>query len=155
MQIQNEDVIPDIFECYVRHPVTNKLNPLSCCYVPKNVCLIHDSHSLFHRKMYIRLLFRCHLCSIWPPVFPLDLTYFFNITFETLMREPILCWLLTFNVQNLYLKSFVAKDILLNIRPFHALTGSKYNTLTKRSVRNKKRDNRNSFRQWSHRITQL
>jgi hypothetical protein len=39
--------------------------------------LIHDSHYPFHRKMYIRLLVRCHLRPIWPPVLPLNLTYIF------------------------------------------------------------------------------
>jgi hypothetical protein len=33
-------------------------------YIQKNLYLIHNSHSSFHRKMYIRLLVWCHLCKI-------------------------------------------------------------------------------------------
>jgi hypothetical protein len=42
----------------------------------KNLYLIHESHSPFHRKMYIRLLVWCHLRPIWPPVLPVNLTIF-------------------------------------------------------------------------------
>jgi hypothetical protein len=45
---------------------------LSCT---KNLYLLHGSHSLFHRKMYIHLLIQCHLHPIWPPVLPLNPTY--------------------------------------------------------------------------------
>jgi hypothetical protein len=41
----------------------------------KKPVLNSDSHSLFHRKMHICLLVRCHLFPIWPPVLPLNLTY--------------------------------------------------------------------------------
>jgi hypothetical protein len=56
--------------------------------------------SPFHRKMYIRLLVRCHLRPIWPSVLPLNLTYF-EISSATALSEPALYKLLTFQVPNL------------------------------------------------------
>jgi hypothetical protein len=49
------------------------------CTKQKRLYLIHDSHSPFHRKMYIRLLDQCHVCPISPPVLTLYLT---NILFN-------------------------------------------------------------------------
>jgi hypothetical protein len=66
--------------------------------VRKNLCIIHDSHSPFHRKMYIRLLIWCHLHPIWPLVLPLNLAY---ISSATALSEPALYILLTFQVPNL------------------------------------------------------
>jgi hypothetical protein len=45
------------------------------------------SDSYFHRRMYSRLLVRCHLRPIRPPVLPLNLTY---ISFATVTSEPAL-----------------------------------------------------------------
>jgi hypothetical protein len=59
-------------------------------FCTKNLYLIHVSHSPFHRKMYIHLLVQCHLCPIWPPVLPLNLTYILIFSFATVMSEPAL-----------------------------------------------------------------
>jgi hypothetical protein len=56
---------------------TDKLNSINCWYnslmCAKNLYLIHNSHSLFCSKMYIRLLVWCHCHPIWPPELSLNL----------------------------------------------------------------------------------
>jgi hypothetical protein len=51
--------------------------------------------------MYVSLLVRCHSYILWPPVLPLNLLIYFDITFATVMRLPAPCRLLTFHVPNL------------------------------------------------------
>jgi len=41
----------------------------------RSLSLCYDQHSHFHRKVYNHLLADCYPCSIWPLVFPLNLTY--------------------------------------------------------------------------------
>jgi hypothetical protein len=50
-------------------------NMILLCTKKKNLCLILDSYSSFYRKMHIRLLVWCHLCPIWLPLLPLNLTF--------------------------------------------------------------------------------
>jgi hypothetical protein len=47
-------------------------------YVQRNVYLIHDSHSAFHRNVYIRLMGRCHLCHTYSPT---ECNLYFDIPF--------------------------------------------------------------------------
>jgi hypothetical protein len=44
----------------------------------KHLYLIHVSHYPIHRKMYIHLLIRCHLRTIWPPLLRVNLSYSFK-----------------------------------------------------------------------------
>jgi hypothetical protein len=44
-------------------------------YVQKKIFLIYYSPFSFHTEMYICLLVRCQLHTIWPTVLPLNLTY--------------------------------------------------------------------------------
>jgi hypothetical protein len=68
--------------------------------VRKHLYRIHDSHSPFHREMYIRLLVQCHLRPIWLPVLALNLTYF-EISSSAALSGPALYTLLIFQVPNL------------------------------------------------------
>jgi hypothetical protein len=52
----------------------------------KNLYLIHDSDSPSRRKMFIGLLVQYHLCPIWPPVLPLNLTY----TVQPVLNGPFI-----------------------------------------------------------------
>jgi hypothetical protein len=47
----------------------------------KNPCLIHDSRSPFHRKMYNCLLVRCHVYPIWL-LLPLYVTFTLLLLFQ-------------------------------------------------------------------------
>jgi hypothetical protein len=67
----------------------------------KKLYLIHDSHFPFPRKMYIRLLVRCHLCPIWPPVLPLNTIYILIILPPLSWAKPASYSLLTFHVPEL------------------------------------------------------
>jgi hypothetical protein len=67
----------------------------------------NDSHSSFHRKVYIRLLVWCHLWPIWPPVLPLNLflayfSYSGNIYIYIcrLMWSPCCLWVPTYKLLN-------------------------------------------------------
>jgi hypothetical protein len=52
--------------------------------------------------MYIYLIVWCHPCPIWPPVFPLKITYtYFDISIATVMNESALYRFLTLHVPNL------------------------------------------------------
>jgi hypothetical protein len=93
------------------------LNKLNCCYdsvMYKKQYLIYDSVLVPYKNKYsIHPFVRCHLCPIWPPVFPLNLT--FDISFATFMRSheqtcPIYR-LLTFHVPNLMF-IFLSQDHL-------------------------------------------
>jgi hypothetical protein len=65
----------------------------------KTYTQFRDSHSPFHRIMYIRLVVRCHLRPIWPHVLPINLTYtYFEIFSATVLSDPILYILVTFHV---------------------------------------------------------
>jgi hypothetical protein len=64
----------------------------------KNLYLVHDSHSPFHRRMCILPQVRCHCPPIWP--LPLNLTYLAS-SLETVFSEPSLYKLLTFHVPKL------------------------------------------------------
>jgi hypothetical protein len=67
----------------------------------KILYLIHDSHSTFHRKMYINLLGSVSLLSHLTPSTPTKSNLYFNIYFETVVSEPALYRLLIFHVPNL------------------------------------------------------
>jgi hypothetical protein len=70
----------------------------------KNLYVIHDSHSPFHRKMYIRLMGLWHPCPIRPPIVPLNV--YFDIFFVAAVREPALYRLLALHIPNLVLIFF-------------------------------------------------
>jgi hypothetical protein len=63
----------------------------------KNLYLIHDSHSPFHRKMHIHLLVHCHpphltSCS------PTKSNLYFDISFTTVMSKSVPYKLLTWRL---------------------------------------------------------
>jgi hypothetical protein len=71
-------------------------------FCTKNLYLIHESHSLFHRKLYICLLVRFHLCPVWSSVLPFNLTYTrMLICFPILSSANLPYILLIFHVPNL------------------------------------------------------
>jgi hypothetical protein len=77
---------------YVRHPVTNKLNPLNCwcaTFMHKSLYLIHGSHSPFNKKMCVLLLVQCHCPPIWPLALILYLTYIFIVSLVNLPHTSV------------------------------------------------------------------
>jgi hypothetical protein len=55
----------------------------------KNLYLMHDSHSLFSRKMCIIPQVRCHRPPIWPPALPLNLRYIWTVPSKLSLGSPL------------------------------------------------------------------
>jgi hypothetical protein len=73
----------------------------------KNLYLIHDSQSPFHRKVYIHLLLQCHLFPIWP-VLPRNPTYI-------LIFLPPLSWA---NLPYTYISHSMSQSHVYFVWPF-------------------------------------
>jgi hypothetical protein len=85
--IQN-NITPATSSYYVQHPVTNStlLTDDMTIFKKKKkntLYLIHDSHSAFHRKMYIRLLVKCHLPHLTSCALTKSSLYFYNCHEQT------------------------------------------------------------------------
>jgi hypothetical protein len=75
--------------------------------------LIHDSHFPCNEKNVYSPVGRCHLCPVWSHVLPLNLTY---ISSATVLSDPVLYILLTFEVPNL-IHFLSLRSLIQGIRP--------------------------------------
>jgi hypothetical protein len=95
-----ESVLP-VFNHYLAiYTFFNFAVPISALRYKKNLYLIHDSHSPFHRKNVLYSL----SCSVQPLSHLTSCTpsnFYFDITFATVTSESALYRLLTFHVPNL------------------------------------------------------
>jgi hypothetical protein len=75
------------------HPTNIKLYPplaLISLMHKKSCPHCHYFHSIFHRRMYIRLLARRNTCSVWPALIPLNILFHFCLLWSNLLYRNIL-----------------------------------------------------------------